>query len=688
MTIGQGNQALRKGQLDQAQHFFLQAHQSNDLRATIGLAQTLLAKGQLDEAERLAREVKGKNGPAQHNLLHAQIMGERGQRDAAVRMLVNYIERDSELSPLAKAILAEQKIRQGFWNEGTELFIAALTEDHTTNAQDHFGKVMHDMLGAVSARRIRPVEALKFINKVDYSTPADSKSSKQRFATYRQFINSGRELTTPRPVAPMIPTSGAPTPPSTTPPGVVRQSQRALKPKAAKPTSIPANAPPIPAPKPMSWPAQQQLRRPARVEPEIDRLAESLNNTPRNSFTQSMREQRRLNEELQNTIGKLDRPSWPSNKTENIDNIDVILDTQLSISEMAAERYEKDDFRVTHGSIFSEIRLEQCLNQLLQAIPLELVGNVSFHPNAFTQLEINIFDGWLDTLAELPPDPLEPERQTDHKALGLGTFIGESLARTYTAVWEFEDDPTRSMLYLGKETLQPLQMAMRWLASDSKEDFSLKQLQFDAEAALPRSRFVTSRVDHIDSTVGLTGQALLTRVAELWSFYLFKLARVPYSEFVSEVQELWQNKDVVIFRLPAKWCPNLPPAMAARGKSKRDGYVIAYVRKTGEFLMLSSRAHLALLLPYIIEELDAENARLLMRILSEYHGPSNLYITSDEDAQRIAQRTNNARIFAPQLQTNQHGKQLLFWVVEQNTPKLYAIQHYAQNNTWRFVPAK
>ena len=246
MTAKEGWSALQQGRIDEAVRLLKQAADDSpqDAAPLLGLAQALLTSNHLDQAESMVRLANQRGAPPEAMLVQSQVLGERGQRDAATNMLRQYLQRGLPNRPLALSLLAEQRIRQGYWDEGTDLLIEAIKQDPHGVASIHMEKITTDMTLAVAGRKIRPVEVLKFLNKIDYSVPKSPEQS-ARLASYRRAINSGTAPERFTQVAPALPhglSAEAPPAPATT----SAPAAPALRPP--QPQSSPARSPQSPQP--------------------------------------------------------------------------------------------------------------------------------------------------------------------------------------------------------------------------------------------------------------------------------------------------------------------------------------------------------------------------------------------------------------------------------------------------------
>lgn len=693
MTAEQGWSALRQGRIDEAVSLLKQASDQSpqDAVPLLGLAQALTATKHLDQAEGMIRLANQRGAPPESMLVQAQVLGERGQRDAASNLLRQYLDKNLPNRPLALALLSEQRIRQGYWDEGTTLMLEALKSDPHQLAELHLEKIITDMIAAVAGRKIRPIEALKFVNKIEYSLPQNNQQRNARFGVYRRAINNGTAVESFSGVAPVYPSglSAQSTPAAMAPPQQPQQQLYAPQPAASAGAQQPQQQrqpKQTKAAKP-SYTPQRQNQSSSQIKQ--DRLFAHMELSGRSDFARSVREERKLNDELQQHITNLGYMEWPSANPNQIDNIPALNFKHLTVSEQIAERHKKDRFLVTQGSILAQIYMDRCIQTLLQTLPIEIAGTLQMYPDEITQLEINAFDGFLTELPPIVTQDLSEIPLQDPAIVALGTFLGETIRRSYAASWEYAENSMEAKLKLGQATLDPMRLAEAWLRSESREDVDLRSLVTRARHALPATHFVPTTYEHIDTTKDLKGPALIALLAEQWSFYRFSLVRTPGIELVESITELWQNDEAIIFSIHAKWCPPLPEGAQVRGKTKHGTYVMAHIRSTGEFLFLSYRPHLTRLLTVLLPKTTQDSARHIMTILSDYYAPGSRIVKTNDEARQLAQSTGLNALHGPQVQVAGDDMSITFWEITKGKAYRLTITHLSKQPVpWTFEMAR
>jgi len=619
----------------------------------IGLARVKLARGSLDEAQMLAQQAANMRQDAQTEMLFAEILSARGKRPEAANMLKLVLSRDPQ-NAYATALLAEQRIRQGYWDDGTDLFVAALGVDTDGDAFNHLRKVTADLVDAVIARKVRPVDALKFVNRVDYTAPKLNAQLGPYLAQARRSLNAG--IAIPRDGQVPVPYHDNPNPP---------------------PRQDPSAAPPPPRRSGGGPGSGSTSRMQSRTQAPQRRKAPVTNISRRQrEFLDSVLEERKLNAALQDALEPLGQPLWPSLNEVKIDPLPAV-EVVSSIAARARSQREQV-FTLTSGSIFSEIYIERCVLSIMQVIPDLLAGTVTVAPEELAMLEFNARDGLFDDLPEVYTGDLGEMPIADQRKTALGGFLGEALHRAYLIPWSFERDPDRSTLTLADQRFDPFKIAEAWLDEDKRDDVVLQKMGKEALAALPKHDVIALTYEHIDRTAELAGEALGLRLAELYSLYRFALTRIPGTEIAKDLEVLMESEDAIIFSLKEKWLPKLTQAEKTRGQlkgKKKKRYALSYIRSTGEVFLLCSKKGIALTLPHMASGLRGDDQKMVLKMLTDYHAPSGRLIRDDAQAAPLRQQTGEGRISAPKLAERGGQTRLSVWVHEGNIVRQVVVGH-------------
>lgn len=689
MSIDQGFHALASRRLDDAQIAFTSALRNNelDVMALIGMARLSLLRGRTQDAnDFLARAEQRGQGPLLQ-VTRAQIVGQQGRRAEATALLQQVIAGNPH-DALALAVLAEQRLRQGYWDEGANFAVKAIMRDRDGQALAHVCEITYDMSEAVAQNKIPAREALKFINKIDYGTGNETSSF---FAQARRAFSSGEVLRQqPRPAAPRPP---APAQATSAPRPVSQPAQRQQTPpqqaQRPRPVSRPASGVTHTT---TSLQSQRDQQRASNQRMQPDRSHERGLGALRGhqpDFLLSIRKERELNEELQRSLGSMYLAEWPSDHDTSIDTIAMPESSQASVTEQLAS-YRQLDFRVTDGSILSQIYMDRCMSLMLNLIPTQLVGTVVLHPHELAQLELNVIDGLLEEYPEVFTGDLGELTLTDPKTTALAKFIGEAIIRAYGGTWEYHEPPSESQIHFGRETISPYKTALEWMGAQNPYDVNTNDLvEYAAELSSQANQLVASSYQHIDLLDGLRGDLLRNKLAELFSFYRIALARVPSTEIAPALEVLSNTEKLIVFELPEEWCPTMPTSMLARAKRMRSNkYAIGYRRVTGEFVMMGGRAGFVRCLPDLAEGLDPSTKQAIVEALAQYHIPGAMVLSTEQSAQRIAQVTQNSSVTGPRLQKLRDGStELVIWEVYQKQPRAWVIKHSPEGTpSWSMFP--
>lgn len=603
MTLQQGWAALASRRLDAAHQAFMQAnqHDSHRSEALRGLSRVAMLQGDLDSAERLVQQSMNME-PSPHTMLvKALVQGERGQRaDAYKKMAALKLVMPHDGFLLAA--MAEQRIRQGYWDEGSALFVESLNHDPQGLAFAHIREVMCDMSEAIAAGRLPADDPLKMLNRIDYNS---SQSTSPFFAAARRHINKGEVV--PRDAgAAAIKASSKP---------ANMQSHSVATQSHATPSVMATHAN---TPRTMSPTYTQTSQR-------------SSSPLTRNAFTDSMSEERAINATLQDNIQALPSSGWPSQQTTFIDTIPTIASSTRSVALRLAED-QQSTFRVTEGNIFVQLYMERCFEAFTYTIPTELTGGIVLDPALFTFLDLNLLDGTLSKDFEVTTSDLTEITLADHAVSAFAYFLGESLARTYGGTWSYHERPDHAEVHIESQTIKPYALCAQWLNDSSRDPGVIYQLieQLDV-AAKHADHTGNARKEYIDPTADTSDQELVSKLAELWSFYCIRHARTPAPQIAKQLKVIKDFNSLVLFEVNAGISPSPPvPHAAHHPKTKRLFY--AYRRRTGEFLMLGRPACMAHVLGELFGALTSDNAGEIVRFIATYHSPGALLVESDEAA--------------------------------------------------------
>lgn len=604
-----GWQAYHKGNHQRAAQIF---DRMSGPEALTGKAVALAAMGRSTEAVTLVEHQLQQSPSPQLKALLADIKGRQGNRSEAERILSTIAGSNG----FVRTLLGEQRIRLGRWSEGTDDFIAGI-DTGDERAFDHTRRVVTDMIDAVAARRIPQEDAAKFINRIDYSTSRDSDAVNHFFAEARRSLNANRRLDRSGLVEPwsrvdMASTSTSTTSGSSSGPPPTRTPGSASSSTSRSTTNRPPGGgpppPETPAPEPDSTgnsPAdiQKQLSQ----GPERPDAKQQLIEANQKNMAAVMERERGRNERLQDLPPDAEPPNWPSNYDTPIDAIEPIGFSATTILPGSNE-IETANFRLTGGDIGVEITLERCMHNLIAAAlsvkPVTLPQILASIP----RLELNLVDGFLDEMPELSSLYRNETEVENPKTLGVGKFLGECIVRTYGGVWEHDIPARNSRIHLGDHVLDPIGLAERFLATDDFDDVDLRSLIDEAAEAVKTSTGLPVFSNHIDPTSSLADDALPPNLAELWVGYRFVLPDTELQPIASSIEVLESNDEAIVYSIGVGFVP-APLVTNLDGIDDGDGRCrMAYLRESGEMLVLASRKHFGRFLEGSNLELDQETA--------------------------------------------------------------------------------
>lgn len=682
MSVQLGWEALIRRDLEEAANQFSQGLRLNpeNPEAYVGLARTMILMKRQNEAQPLAMQAARLAPNNVHVLLlRAELLGEQGKRAEAAQLIRQVISKQPSNS-FALALLAEQRLRQGYWDDGITLFSQSLNNDVDERGFAHVREVIVDMSEAVAANKIPKVEALKLVNKLDYSTPNNSTGF---FAMARRALQSSQPLqrNSKQATRPAASQSQAQALHRMASANNARSNNQVDARRAAPTNTRTSN----------SSNAQRQRQERRRREKqardaEFELDLPDIKDQHELDFIKSIRRERHLNNQILEGLSELGRPDWPSDQPEPLDTLPQMVPA-VSILSSNLEDYKKDPFKVTQGPLITQIYLERCLNAMLQRIPTQLAGTIAIMPEEVTQLEVNLIDGLIDDLNAVVTTDLQDIEFSDPKVCALGTFLGEAAVRAFEAAWEYDSVPTNSRVLHGGQRFDPFELAKQWLEAKNKDTVILQSLCAQVASLLDSGKPHTSTHEFIDLTKGLRDELVAIRLAELWSLYRLKLARVPAVEIARDIKLLETTEQLIIFEMTSKWTSPMPAWMWSRGKLRDSGKLaVAYIRETGEFVNMASVKGFARAAQELAEGLDESTATKLIEALQKYHLPGGTLIRTESAASQASERYDQP-VRAPHLRrANQTDGELVFWEIFSKQARCWRLR-YAKEAAlpWRLI---
>jgi hypothetical protein len=644
-AVEQGWQAVRRGDIWDAEssfNDFLSEHPDAP-EAYAGLSTIALLRGSLEAALDYASQALNRDDLSAAQLARGCALSRLARRKQAEQVLREWLNTHGG-HPLALALLGEQLIRTARWEEGVDAYVQALESDRDDMGYRQLQMVVGDLLEVVVEGRLPRNQAQSFVNQVQYNTGNLTNSQQQWFARIQRALE--QETTTDRPnTADPI---GQATAELALESLSNRSSTRRRQTSASnKPPPEPSSSGPPSTQQPpsrssdgdpsRSGPRQSQDNSRATTQsPEMTpgstagqtATATAQTDSGRNPHINAGRKDlagviqsdRQQNETLQDTIGRLRPPEWPTSEAYGtIDPLPSMGYENQSIFE-GRPGIDSTDFEITSGDVRTEILLERCLQMLVKAAQKERAVTLNYQPEAIQRLEVNCWDGLLERMEAVSDIYSELLGDTDPKLLAVGMFVGTSLAKPYGGTWSFGETPEDTTLEIGQTTLEPFRVVKQWMQADDPDAVSFAPLRRRARLASQMSTWLSHRRRYIDPTLELADQSLAVKLGELWAQYLFRLGEVSISKMGAAVEPDESGDHTVLFWLDPEFAPSMASGWRADEAARSDGKVpLGYVRRTGEFLMLASRKHLARLFDEAFDELTQENAARIVDWTNRFH---------------------------------------------------------------------
>lgn len=668
--------ALERGNLNQAEKIFEQHLDDGPHGGEVyrGLMRVAADRGNLQQAEKLGERALQIDDSAINMTSLADILGRQGKRVEAENLLERAVDIDASDS-YTLALLGEQRIRQGRWDEGTQNYIDALSSDSEGHAFKQFRVVVADMVDAVNQGRIPKDRAEKFVNQVDYSVPKSGPGMQSFFGQVRRAILSGRSMNLDGSRSRDQHRHGARGGSSSAAPSARGGQQGAASTPPARPPTRGSQASRPSRNEPTPQPDRSQTRGTERSGGGRRNSGVGVNIDPNQKDLVAVIQNDRLkNRELLSDLPDMPPPDWPSQAGyDSIDDVPAIsMQTGAIFGKSAG--IDTRDFSVTSGDILTEIFLERCLRNLLVATQENKATTIQLRPESFLQMELNCRDGLLQKMRPLSPIYDDRKGFENFRRLAVGMFVGECLVRAFDGTWSFEVTPADSYLEVGAVILEPFELVERWMSAEDKDSVFLDEIVRRAQRASHESTSMTVRQDYIDPTKELSDKALVSKLAVVWSNYLFSITDASFAEIAQTLELLEVDDEVIIFALAPTWAPEYAMGPKRSGTGKNGKVALAYLRDTGQFLPLASRKSVARLLETTLEELDYDTASDVLDIVARYHRPAWSFVRTEEDAQALSQRVGRD-VSTPRLGENGGTKELRFWAVVQKQVVAFVVTH-------------
>ena len=630
MGVTQAHEALRRADYPLVEKLTARAlkEDSGDTRALRLHVRALLAMGEVDRARPLVERALTLDTSPKTRALVAEMLGVEQKRGQAFQTLATLISEAPE-EALLYALAGEQRLRAGHWDQAPQFFGEAAALDEDGEALAHIRYVLHNMAEAIQGNKIPRTETLKFLNTLDNETGG---VLSKEISSMRRHLSANQ-----RPAAP--PPQGA---------SMEQSAERA--PRAHE---------------------SQKARAPRRPKPQA-----------KTAFAKSLSEERAQNESLQQGLTDFGLSLWPSERP-SIDEIAPVHVHGVPLAEQL-HAYRNKPFRITSGELFTQIYMERCLHAMMRQLPASFAGALVLAPEEIAQLEINLQDGFFEFSQDsvFDEDLGETARAPVH-VCALGTFIGEALSRRFGATWRYQRDPVDSRLVIGSHALDPFEIASQWFDEQRRGETLLQRTALEAQYHATDTLVATQRYEYIDLTRGLSDALLRLKLAEIWSFYRIRLARVASTKIAEGIDILHDSDELIVLNLDKQWAVIPTSFESERGAGKQGRFAMAYIRHTGEFFLLSSIKGLLMTLYRSGRRLARQEVGALIEAIKAWHCPASHVVTEATSARGLAD-VHGAPITAPMYEERGRGAATLtFWEI---TPSRLALRWSVEYDPTRSMP--
>ncbi|MFB6373308.1 MAG: tetratricopeptide repeat protein, partial [Bradymonadaceae bacterium] len=369
--------SLESGQFRDAQQAFRNAvrSESNATFGYLGLAAAALGTGNLRDAASFAeRSLEESHTPEAHLLL-GEVHSRNGNRSKAEDHLTDYLSSGGE-SPYARALLGEQRIRTARWDQGLEDYVEALSRDVDGRAYRQLQGVMADLTEVVANGRLPPKPAVDFVDRLEANLSQPPPNADRFFSSVRRALSNKSTIADPGDGDTILELVGP----------------------AQLPEGGSAGGPPT-----SSGPPASSSPPPTEASDQGDSESEDGIDAKHKDLAAVIQQDRAENEQLQEQIGSMPPPDWPSSPEYGAIDPLPRMDYEEQSIFAGDPGMDATDFRITSGNVRSEIFLERCLQNLLAGASEDRAIAIRYRPETITQIEINCWDGLLDRLPEMSP---------------------------------------------------------------------------------------------------------------------------------------------------------------------------------------------------------------------------------------------------------------------------------------------
>lgn len=582
MSIAEGWNALRNRQIGQAEEHFRANLETSPVVALAGLIRIRLMTQRADEAVLFAQNLLELDRSAMSLGLLGESIGTMGRRGEAEGLVNHGLESEPNNGWLL-ALRGEQKIRRAKWEDGAEDIVKALSNDATRpQAFTHVVSVFFDLCRAVAAKKVEPERAIWLVNHIEQSCPP---YPELRFLPIvRRALASKQGIPANERPLPVFPMEGAP------------PTRR----EAAVVTSQPASMPDLPNSAASNSVRRSAMQTHASSGAQPPPIFGRMSGTKVPPLARLMAEDRSENEKLQGGVTQLGLPLWPSESTK-IDTIPNLRPMPLN-NDMRPIRNNR--VAVTTGSVESEILVSRGVEILAEVATFGVARSLSFDMMGISQIEAQCLAG---VLQELPPIPEEYNLRgasisTD--VLALGAFLGVVCVKRIGAIWRLDHQTEQSFVEAEDNKFLPFALAREWVEAKDKSSVDLYSTMFEF-LSQHRGFAINKQADY---TAGLKDLALRNRLSELWMMHFPPAAAYPLVEIIDSIDVRASDERQIIFTIPRRHSIDFG----------QETNTIAYVRSTGDFLLLGYRPHFARFLGNTGLSIKS-SAPNLLRLIEGFH---------------------------------------------------------------------
>jgi hypothetical protein len=569
--------------------------------ALAGLVRVRLSSNRAAEALKFAQSLyELEKSPTVMGLLGESI-GATGKRTEAEQWINQALEVEPANGWLI-ALRGEQRVRRGKWEDGARDLAASLTMTNGPQAFTHVVTVVSDLSRAVAAKRVEQEQALWLVDRIlQLAQPAPQLA----------YLNVVREAIAARQG---VAVRGRPAPVYPMETSTTTRRERAVV--GENSTHVASQ---------QGTGATQQRRMQSHGPAKQPPMMPTGGMTKSPPLAKLMAEDRAANAQLLSLVGTVGSSSWPSEHTK----LDPIPSLRPQLLNIPMDAIRKSGVSLTSGSMDSEILISRGVETLTEYSTRGVARTLGFDLIGISQIEVQCLAGLLETLPKVPAVYDLNEQDVDVKPLTIGSYLGTVACKKAGGVWRLQDDVFQSWVEVNGEKFYPFKVAKEWLASRDKNDVSLSE-------PIMRLLAKVGKLEHkriADHTASLGPVAMRQRIAELWMSYFPPAAEYPLVEVMEKVEIITTDANVVVASIHSSLTPRFGRAFTP----------VAYIRSTGEFLLLPFRRHFGDFLSQFDLSLSTQMSAVLNAV-EMYHLGGLRIIREGEQKPQISKGNGNEMV--------------------------------------------